>query len=157
MIQERIIELMAYLKLTAGALAERIGVQPSSVSHILSGRNKPSLDFVNKLLVCFPQVNYDWLVNGRGSMLKNVAETGEVADLFSFSEQGGSTSVETQSEIVEESPRRVVARKAKTINKPNRGKEPEEGIGEHKARSERKISKVILFYDDGSFEEFSPK
>ena len=157
MIQERIIELMAYLKLTAGALAERIGVQPSSVSHILSGRNKPSLDFVNKLLVCFPQVNYDWLVNGRGSMLKNVAETGEATDLFSFSEQGGSTSVETQSEIVEESPRRVVARKAKTINKPNREKEPEEGIGEHKARSERKISKVILFYDDGSFEEFSPK
>lgn len=157
MIQERIIELMAYLKLTAGALAESIGVQPSSVSHILSGRNKPSLDFVNKLLVCFPQVNYDWLVNGKGSMLKNVAETGEAANLFSFSEQGGSTSVETQSENVEESPRRVVARKAKTINKPNREKEPEEGGGEHKARSERKISKVILFYDDGSFEEFSPK
>jgi len=157
MIQERITELMAYLKLTAGALAERIGVQPSSVSHILSGRNKPSLDFVNKLLVCFPQVNYDWLVNGRGSMLKNVAEASEAADLFSFAKQGGTETAETQSESVEESPRRAVARKAKTISKPNREKEPEESGGEHKARSERKISKVILFYDDGSFEEFSPK
>lgn len=157
MIQERITELMAYLKLTAGALAEKIGVQPSSVSHILSGRNKPSLDFVNKLLVCFPQVNYDWLVNGKGSMLKNVAETGEAADLFSFAKQGGTEAAETQSESVEESPRRSVARKAKTISKPNREKEPEESGGEYKARSERKISKVILFYDDGSFEEFSPK
>lgn len=157
MIQERIIELMAYLKLTAGALAESIGVQPSSVSHILSGRNKPSLDFVNKLLVAFPQLNYDWLVNGRGSMLKKTSELGEASDLFSFAEQVNDNIDASQAEAIEESPRRTVARKAKSQSKPRSDKEPEENFKEHKARSDRKISKVILFYEDGSFEEFSPK
>lgn len=148
---------MAYLKLTAGALAESIGVQPSSVSHILSGRNKPSLDFVNKLLVAFPQLNYDWLVNGRGSMLKKTSELGEASDLFSFAEQVNDNIDASQAGAIEESPRRTVARKAKSQSKPRSDKEPEENFKEHKARSDRKISKVILFYEDGSFEEFSPK
>lgn len=148
---------MAYLKLTAGALAESIGVQPSSVSHILSGRNKPSLDFVNKLLVAFPQLNYDWLVNGRGSMLKKASELGEASDLFSFAEQVNDNIAASQAEAIKESPRRTVARKAKSQSKPRSDKEPEENFKEHKARSDRKISKVILFYEDGSFEEFSPK
>ena len=157
MIQERIIELMAYLKLTAGALAESIGVQPSSVSHILSGRNKPSLDFVNKLLVAFPQLNYDWLVNGKGSMLKKASELGEAADLFSFAEQANDNIDASQSETIEESPRRTVARRAKSQSKPRSDKEPEENFKELKTRSDKKISKVILCYEDGSFEEFSPK
>ena len=70
MIQERILQIMTNYGLNAGQFADKLGVQPSSISHILSGRNKPSLDFVTKLLSCFPQIDYMWLVMGKGSMFK---------------------------------------------------------------------------------------
>ena len=52
---------------TASSFAEKIGVQRSSISHILSGRNKPSLDFVLKVLSEYPEVELYWLLNGRGN------------------------------------------------------------------------------------------
>ena len=51
---------------SASSFAEKIGVQRSSISHILSGRNKPSLDFVLKVLTSFPEVELYWLLNGKG-------------------------------------------------------------------------------------------
>ncbi|MCB0446946.1 MAG: helix-turn-helix transcriptional regulator [Gelidibacter sp.] len=51
---------------TASSFAEKVGVQRSSISHILSGRNKPSLDFVLKVLASFPEVELYWLLNGKG-------------------------------------------------------------------------------------------
>lgn len=51
---------------SASSFAEKIGVQRSSISHILSGRNKPSLDFVMKVLSSYPEVELYWLMNGKG-------------------------------------------------------------------------------------------
>lgn len=51
---------------TASSFAEKIGVQRSSISHVLSGRNNPSLDFVLKVLSVFPEVELYWLLNGKG-------------------------------------------------------------------------------------------
>ena len=56
---------------TASSFAEKIGVQRSSISHILSGRNKPSLDFVMKVLHTYPDVELYWLLNGKGNFPKN--------------------------------------------------------------------------------------
>lgn len=53
--------------LSASAFADRIGVQRSGISHLLSGRNKPSLDFVLKVVKAFPEVDLYWLLNGKGS------------------------------------------------------------------------------------------
>lgn len=55
---------------TAASFAEKIGVQRSSISHILSGRNKPSLDFVLKVLSAYPEVELYWLLNGKGKFPK---------------------------------------------------------------------------------------
>lgn len=52
-------------RLTAGAFADRIGVQRSNVSHVLSGRNKPSYEFLEKVLLAFPKVSAAWLMTGR--------------------------------------------------------------------------------------------
>jgi transcriptional regulator with XRE-family HTH domain len=52
---------------SASSFAEKIGVQRSSISHILSGRNKPSLDFILKILASYPEVELYWLLNGKGS------------------------------------------------------------------------------------------
>lgn len=55
-----------YYSETASSFAEKIGVQRSSISHILSGRNKPSLEFVLKILSSYPEVELYWLLNGKG-------------------------------------------------------------------------------------------
>jgi len=55
---------------SASSFAEKIGVQRSSISHILSGRNKPSLEFVLKVLSSFPDVELYWLMNGKGNFPK---------------------------------------------------------------------------------------
>ena len=65
--QERLEIILKYFELSATAFAEEIGVQRSSISHLLSGRNKPSLDFVLKVVQRFPEVNLYWLLNGKGS------------------------------------------------------------------------------------------
>lgn len=67
---ERLKKIMEYYGLTASALAESIEIQRSSISHLLSGRNKPSLDFVLKVLEKYPEVELYWLLNGKGSFPK---------------------------------------------------------------------------------------
>ncbi|MCX2719512.1 helix-turn-helix domain-containing protein [Lentiprolixibacter aurantiacus] len=63
----RLEEILQFYGLTASSFADRIGVQRSSISHLLSGRNKPSLEFVMKVVRTFPEVNLYWLLNGKGS------------------------------------------------------------------------------------------
>ena len=63
---ERLKKMMSFYGLTATALAESIEIQRSSISHLLSGRNRPSLDFVLKVLEKYPEVELYWLLNGKG-------------------------------------------------------------------------------------------
>ena len=62
--RERLKKLIETEGLTASKFAEKIGTQRSSVSHVLSGRNKPSLDFVIKVTNAFKDISLDWLING---------------------------------------------------------------------------------------------
>ena len=63
---KRLQKVIDYYGETASSFAEKIGVQRSSISHILSGRNKPSLEFVLKIFAAFPEVELYWLLNGKG-------------------------------------------------------------------------------------------
>ncbi|MGB5172452.1 helix-turn-helix domain-containing protein [Eudoraea sp.] len=63
---QRLEKILDYYQLTASAFADRINVQRSSISHLLTGRNKPSLEFVLKVVKSFPEVNLYWLLNGKG-------------------------------------------------------------------------------------------
>lgn len=72
---DRIKVVMKVNQLSASQLADEIGVQRSNVSHVLSGRNKPSFEFIHKLLVRFPRVNAHWLITGQSQ-----PEIGEVGD-----------------------------------------------------------------------------
>ena len=67
---ERLKKVMDYYQLSAATFADKIGVQRSSISHLLSGRNKPSLDFVLKVLEEFNDVELYWLLNGKGTFPK---------------------------------------------------------------------------------------
>jgi len=78
----RLKEVLTYYQLSASAFADKIKVQRSSISHLLSGRNKPSLDFVLKVLKEFEEVELYWLLNGRGTFPKQKAKEGFPSTLF---------------------------------------------------------------------------
>ncbi len=68
--------------LTPARFADRIGIQRSGVSHVLAGRNKPGFDFIESMLLCYPSLNAEWLMTGKGKMYKEVKS----AELFPVEE-----------------------------------------------------------------------
>ena len=73
--REKLLKLMKSQKLSSSRLAEILEIQPSSISHILSGRNKPSFDFLVKILRRFPTLNPDWLLLDSDQMYRTSDES----------------------------------------------------------------------------------
>lgn len=159
--KDRLNKILAYEKLTPSKFADIIGVQRSSVSHILSGRNNPSLDFMRKVLDQFTNISGDWLITGKGDMLKtskakkynfdvskkstdtpSASPGNTLFDTLNNSKESAPAPPEQKVEsIVEEN----IQPKIAAINALNVG-----GV------TTRKIDKIVLFYNDNTFEEFSP-
>ncbi len=98
---ERLKKMMEFYGLTATALAESIHVQRSSISHLLSGRNKPSLDFVLKILETYPEVELYWLLKGEGTFPRQKYATNQdPSTLFDFSEKDNNGSDEEIENII---------------------------------------------------------
>ena len=91
--------ILDYYDISATVLAEKIEVQRSSISHILSGRNKPSLDFVLKILKSFPEVELYWLLNGIGEFPKS-SNTTQSTPTLSYTNESDT--------VVEKSPEPIV-------------------------------------------------
>ena len=70
-ISERIKMVLNYYGLNSGEFASKLNIQKSSVSHLLSGRNKPSFVFLSKFVQVFPEINIKWLLTGESNMLEN--------------------------------------------------------------------------------------
>lgn len=64
-IKDRLAHILRAKNLTASQFAELMEIQPSNVSHLLNGRNKPSLDFLMKLKEVFPEYSFDWIIMGK--------------------------------------------------------------------------------------------
>ena len=77
---KRLQKVIDFYDETASSFAEKIGVQRSSISHILSVRNKPSLDFVMKILHSYPEVELYWLINGKGNFPNTPASISDTPD-----------------------------------------------------------------------------
>lgn len=67
--KDQLIKILSHFNISATRFAEEIGVQRSSISHILSGRNKPSYDFILKVLEKYPGIDSYWLLTGKGTMM----------------------------------------------------------------------------------------
>lgn len=147
-ILNRIKMVMKMNQLNAASFADKIGVQRSSVSHVLTGRNKPSLDFVEKMLIQFPKVNASWLISGtiqdpeKSVVYREIPpEKQEAANL--------SLSIEPKGEAV----KRVLEH----INlEENKNASPSDSHVNQKQHKDKKIVKIITFYDDFSFDEYKP-
>ena len=114
---------MDFHQLSAAAFADKIQVPRSSISHLLSGRNKPSLDFVLKVVKVFEDVELYWLLNGKGNFPNN-----------------------------DQSPPIEVEKKPKQEQKlVNPVMEAEKSIS---TTSSKKIERIVIFFDDGTFKEY---
>ncbi len=72
--KDRLLKIIKQYNLTSTRFADELGVQRSGISHILSGRNQPSYDFIVKLMKQYPEINPDWLIMGNGSMFRPAAK-----------------------------------------------------------------------------------
>jgi len=142
--KDRIIQLLNSEGLSASKFADIIGVQRSSMSHILSGRNNPSLDFIQKIMRSFPDVSGDWLISGSGEMSKKQ----DSSSLF-------------QEVIKEEDPAPYQSNQPPKLKKET--PETTENKGDQipdldmsAFLSGKKIEKVVVFYSDKTFKEYNP-
>jgi len=141
---ERIREFLISENKSSAQFAEEIGVQPSGISHILSGRNKPSLDFVLKMLEKYRNISTDWLLFGIGPMYKegnapSLFDSSAPVNHITDSGPGDKTNSERAniSEAVDQ---------FETI----KHKEQLPGLRKNI------VVKIVWFYDNNSFEEFFP-
>ncbi len=121
---KRLTTIMDYYQLSASAFADKIQVQRSSISHLLSGRNRPSLDFVMKVVKEFNEVELYWLLNGKGTFPNKTSPTSPVKGEM-ISKSDSSMSVDESSSLQEKD-----------------------------SKTNKVLERIVFFYSDGSFKEY---
>lgn len=153
----RLEQFLAAENISQSQFADTINVARASVSHILAGRNKPGWDFLNSMMEHYPNLNIEWLMNGKGKMYKTMMvekpqaaptpEANPAPDLFS-------------QPVVQEMP--VQTPRESNIARTPAGRETniEATKGQDSPAgpiqvidNQRKISKIVVFYDDNTFIE----
>ncbi len=171
-IKHRIIRLMQYKGITASVFADTIGEQRSSISHILAGRNKPSLDLLEKIALTYPDISIDWLVTGLGKLEKGgtiIQDTPKpMGTLFNQDNETPPTNEITN--VTNPKPD-IITDKEPIVPKPTETKiatEPSSN-SEHKLdpqpiadpfipyNSKNAVERVIVFYKNGSFKQYLPE
>ena len=133
--------------LTPSLLADEIGVQRSGISHILSGRNYPSFDFLQKLLTRFPKLNAEWFILGQGSMYQSTVTN--LTDLFTPSSP---ESKEPVSPTLPDRPQ--ILSSGDDHQKETPGMQPEIPLP---AKGKKIIEKMIILYTDKTFASYFPE
>ena len=134
--QNRFKQLLEEKKLTATRFADLIKVNASAMSHILNGRSKPGFDVLDRIAQAFPDVNLNWLISGKGSIYNINSNTSTVSTptqqkLFKEEE----TTVSTPIPPIIESPKEISSAIALAV-------------------PDKKIKRIILFFEDGKFEDY---
>lgn len=175
----RIEKLMQHEGMTSGQFAQEIGIQNSTLSHILNNRNNPSLDVMKKILNRFPLINSDWLILGQGPMFRQESHS-QMPTLFGFEDEINSLSDTSFEKSVDKSLRSFSANEKKSVDiqsEVNTGASDSK-INESLAIKEKsiensvvspefareqtfnagkKVIKIILYYSDNTFQEFDSK
>ena len=153
--QNRLEKILKEFNLSPSRLADQMGIQRSGISHIMSGRNKPSFDFLNSLLILFPELDANWLLTGKGEMLKSeVKENVLVKDvqavhsaskeLFTDEHFKGISASDKQSEKAETSSAQHLSEQAIFSRGPESSRKEESDD----------VEKVILLLKNGKFRSF---
>ncbi|PIF46028.1 helix-turn-helix protein [Chryseobacterium sp. 52] len=176
-LNERISQVIEYSNFSSSEFADEIDVQRSSISHITSGRNKPSLEFIIKIKSRFPEILWDWLVTGEGEMLKselpeiepapiekNEDERGKptpLPDLFTMMKDdedfGSEEEIELPKQELRESFIPPQSKAQENISDSQRLENSNAQIlSQAIGNQSNKIKRIVLFYENGKFESFEP-
>ena len=162
--KDRIQKLIESKNISPSQFAELIGVQRSNISHILSGRNKPSFDFIQKVLSTFNNLSTDWFILGKGEMY--IKKEKIVQKQILPEEETKDKKIDLDKTIpekeifkdvnIEKTPKvkkKKIKKKKKEIIKPK--KEEKSSIFPF-GNKDKNIKTIFVFYTDNSFEEFLP-
>lgn len=137
--KEKLDFLLKNKGLTATTLARMLDIQPSGISHILSGRNKPSFDLVQKILRAFPDINPDWLLLDSDVVFRSgeaATPSGDhVLSASLFDKRVNSEISESNSNAKNEEPSIFAL--------------PKNGA--------KGVERIVIFYADGSFDSYTPR
>ena len=163
--QNRILQIMDNYGLNPGQFADKLGLQPANISHVLAGRNKPSLDFVTRILNVFPDINYKWLIFGNGPMLTAGTPLNEKKNQDTETKSGqdalnpqmdlfGQQTVKTKAESTEAKPEKKEPLRQNNYSTPHAVKTDSRNENTvHADKNSKHIEKIIVLYDDGTFEQ----
>ncbi len=152
--KEKLQLLMNRLQLKPGQFARILEVNPAIISHILAERNKPGVDLLQKILDKFPQVSPDWLMLDRGDMFRNSNET--VSENPSNVETADAPSAEQSLFAPTERQPQATTNAQPHAEQENEPTNPGLHINTLKiASANKRPSRVVLFYADGTFESFT--
>jgi transcriptional regulator with XRE-family HTH domain len=135
--------VLEFYCLSASVFADKIGVQRSSLSHLLSGRNKPSLDFVLKIIEVFPEVDLYWILIGKGAF-PNTKEENNI----------------NKSRIADEKPEKLHEQQSdlpKSKVAPNEFEAKKTLVNEDNSftPTQSQIEKIVIFYKNGTFKDYN--
>lgn len=137
---ERLLTIMEKEKMTASEFAKTLAISPATLSNITSGRNKPSLDLLQKACNRFRMISSDWLFLGIGPMYRQTPEAQEQV-LF---------------DVRPETPDELQPNCSSTqISSANVPKSKAQQVVTVERLVERKIKKIVVFFDDGTFQELA--
>jgi plasmid maintenance system antidote protein VapI len=143
--KDRILALMSHEGMTPSKFAEAIGIQRAAMSHIIAGRNNPSLDVATKIMKRFKTVNPNWLLLGQGEM---------------FTESENTETPLFQNEAVLPTVNADASENRKEIGVEtsiNNQIIPVNQQIVYKEKTSKEVSRIIIYYSDNSFEEFLPE
>ncbi len=149
--KNRILSFIKTEKLTPARFADIIGVQPSAISHIISERNKPSLEVVQKMLTSFPKLNPEWLVMGNGTMYKETDMQNMFEKTVSVDNQGIIPIAFEKQDDTENTVNDIL----------NAENSPQNAILEQNNKqiksNTKEVERIIICYSDKTFEFYLPR
>ncbi|MBM6864293.1 helix-turn-helix transcriptional regulator [Bacteroides caecigallinarum] len=161
--KDRIIQIMRQTGLSNAEFAEKIGISTSSLSHIFSGRNNPSLDVVKRIHKSFPEISLNWIMYGEGNMY--ATDSGRNGDT---SQSSYDNALERENMPLfenAENPENTGSgqfyfdfRKEKPSETPvYQPQSTEKEVIKYIEKPQPKITEIRIFYDNGTFEVFKPE
>lgn len=146
--------ILDYYSLNASSFSDKIGVQRSSMSHLLSGRNKPSLDFILKISDVFPEVDLYWILNRKGTFPKSDTKKDVI---------GKTTTPTLNNTVVEPKIKKTSDLFSEELSKQKNTIEQEvapsvlNSSNSLAQKNNTEIDRIVIFYKNGTFKTYSPE
>ena len=159
--KERIEKIMLKEEMNSAVFAAEIGIQGSTLSHILNGRNNPSLDVLKKILNRFRTVSSDWLILGVGSMYRSEKQS-QTPTLFDSVDENVSKSIILDTNTLEKNTLPSATIQQKVVSAPELSvqisPEPiQQALIPPLEANPKLVRKIIIYYTDNTFQEFESK